>query len=273
MDITFERIYIKFSEIFYDHTINLENWGWCDPWTIGLVCLKAIEYKDSQDKKLILPKDQDVVSYLKRMHLDKFLSELAYDSFLKPFIEKEMNEKENQNVLEILHCESRDDFDARLSSKIRMMFKNFGMDIDDESRATSLVGELGNNVFDHNAGSWPTNIGGAIILAQLNPRKKQIEVVVADPGIGFLGSLKVINPPPQNDIEAIKLGLNGVTGRIGEKRGDGLRIIQDWTINKFDGIVKIHSGSGLFIVNKDGQHPQSVFPILGTLASFVVKYK
>ncbi len=97
--------------------------------------------------------------------------------------------------------------------------------------------------------------------------------VWANPGIGFLKSLKVADPSLNNDIEAIQLGLSGVTGRTGERRGNGLKTIQRWTIDKFDGIVKIHSGSGLVVVSKEGQETETVFPILGTLASFVVKYK
>ena len=114
---------------------------------------------------------------------------------------------------------------------------------------------------------------GAIILGQHNPVAKQIEVAVADPGIGFIGSLKAVDPSIKTDLEAIELGLSGVTGRIGETRGNGLKVIQNWTINNFDGIVKIHSGKGLVVVDKDGKHTQTVFSILGTLASFVVKYK
>jgi len=273
MAITFDNIYQKDSEIFSSHTLNLMGWDWCDPWAIGLVCLKAIEYKDKDDKRFIPPAKKDVVLYLKRMHFDKFLEKLTYSVFLQEFQQTEIHERDNLNVHEIMYCEFRDDFGARLSSRIRMMFQNFGMNQDDESRATALVGELGNNVFDHNEGSWPTDVKGAIILAQHHPKKKQIEVVVADPGIGFRGSLRVVNPDLVSDIEAIKLGLSGVTGRIGEPRGNGLKVIQDWTINKFDGIVKIHSGSGLVVVDKNGQHTQTVFPVLGTLASFVVRYK
>lgn len=274
MDLTFNCIYEKSDKIFPAHTINLKSCTWFDPWVIGLACLKAIEYKNCSDKNLVLPTKDDILSCLKRMHFDTLLKELTYNSFIEPLKRREINEKETPNVHEILHCEFRDAFEARLSSKIRIMFKNFGLDADDEERATSLVGELGNNVFDHNDGQWPTDVRGAIILAQHNPTKRQIEVVVADPGIGFSGSLKAVEPSIKSDIEAIQLGLRGVTGRIGEPRGNGLKIIQDWTINKFDGTVRIHSGSGLVIVDKkDGQRSKTVFSILGTLASFVVRYK
>ena len=144
MDIIFDTIYEKSSEIFNDHTINLSRLSWCDPWTTGLICLKAIEYQNSPNKKLIPPEEEDIISYLKRLHFDRFFEELTYSAFLQQFREKPMEEKENLNVHEIMHCEFRDDFNARLTSRVRVMFRNFGMNVNDESRATALVGELGN---------------------------------------------------------------------------------------------------------------------------------
>ncbi len=273
MDITFDTIYKRYQEIFPGHTINFEKATWFDPWAIGLACLKGIEFKDQADKNLVLPKDADMLTYLKRMHFNKILMEFTYNSFLGPLRALEINEHDSDDVCEILHCEFRDALEAQLSSKIRRMFRHFGLNELDEARATALVGELGNNVFDHNDGQWPSSIRGAIILAQHNPNKHRIEIVVADPGIGFSGSLRAANKSIASDEDAIVLGMSGVTGRVGESRGNGLKVIQDWTINKFDGIVRIHSGSGLVVVDGNGQKAHSVFPIVGTLASFVVKYK
>jgi len=239
---------------------------------MGLACLKAIEFKDQPDKQLFLPSDKDMLSYLKRMHFHELFSELTYKSFLSSLEKTEVNEKDNDNVYEVLHCVFRDELDARLS-KIQRIFAHLGLNEVERSMATSLVGELGNNVFDHNDGQWPTSVRGAIILAQMNPKKRRVEVVVADPGIGFSGSLKALNPNIASDVEAIKLGLTGATGRIGEPRGQGLQIVQNWTIEKFAGIVRIHSGNGLVTVDANGQRAENVFPIIGTLASFVVKSK
>lgn len=272
MDSTFNNIY-TLKNVFVGHTINLEDCTWFDPWVIGLVCLKAIEYQNHSDKKIILPSRIDLLVYLKRMHFDSLFEKFTYGPFLERLKKIDITEKENLNIHEILHCEFRDAFEGRLSSNIRMMLRNFGLGSDDEYRATALIGELGNNVFDHNDGLWPTAIRGAIILAQHNPLSKRIEIVVADPGIGFKGSLKMADRFIKDDIEAIKLGLSGVTGRVGEPRGNGLRVVQNWTINKFDGILRIHSGNGLVVVEKNGQSAQVVFPILGTLASFVIQYK
>lgn len=272
MDLTFGTIY-KDSGFFDGHNINMQKCSWCDPWAMGMICLKAIEYKGFDDKHLILPENKDLLSYLKRMHFDVLMGELSYKNFLGSLEALHVNEKDNPGVHEIIHCNFRDEFNARLSSRIRLMFTNFGMSTEDEPLATSLVGEMGNNVFDHNEGAWPTDVRGAIILAQHFPKMNQTEVVVADPGIGFLGSLKASNPGLTNDVDAILLGLSGVSGRVGENRGNGLKVIQDWTLNKFDGIVRVQSGSGLVVIDKEGKRSLTVSSILGTLVSFVVKYK
>src|SRR3989344_5323579 len=237
MDFTFETSYKNFNSVFHDGEIDLSNIDFFSPWGIGLVCLKAVENMDRADKALKLPRKSDTLTYIKRMHFAVIMQELTYAPFLDKLNGLEIQEHDNPNVHEIMHCSFRDEFAARLESKIRLIFKAFGLNDNDEQKATALVGELGNNVFDHNAGSWPTNVVGAIIIAQNYPNLKCVEVVVADTGIGFLNSLKVAKPDLKNDIEAIKLGLAGVTGRVGEKRGNGLRTIQDWTINQFRGIV------------------------------------
>lgn len=271
MDLKFSDIYDNLDKFIKEPVIDLAEITFCEPWFIGMVCLLAIEYKNNPEKNLILPTSEDFKRYLKRMHFNNFMKEISYEKFVNGLEYINMSERENMNVYEITHSFYRDDFNARLE-KIRLMFKNFGMDNqDDINRATVLVGELGNNVFDHNEGLWPSDVRGAIILGQNYPNLKKIEVVVADPGVGFKKSLQ-LRDPNLNDVESIELGLRGVTGRIGEKRGNGLKLIQDWTINKFNGIVKIHSGNGLVVVDKNGTRSKEVNKILGTLASFVVKY-
>ena len=153
------------------------------------------------------------------------------------------------------------------------MFENFGLNEYDARLATTLVGELGNNTFDHNLGSWPTDISGCIIVAQNYPTKKKIQIAIGDPGVGFLGSLKAAFPNLETDIEAIKKGLGGNTGRIGELRGNGLKLIQRWTIDNFSGKLTIQSGEGLVIVDENGITEAKRNRILGTLAQLMIYYK
>ncbi|GEM_PF-926733 len=273
MRLGFGEIYSRDAGWFNGDVIDLSKAGWCEPWGVGMICLRAIELKDQPKKELVLPKHHDVLTYLKRIHFPQFMDAMGYGAFLAPLNSLPMVEHPNLNLHEILHCTYRDEFNARLSSNIRLMLRNFGLRGEDEQRVTSLIGELGNNVFDHNEGVWPTNVGGAIMVAQNYPEKKFIEIAIADPGIGFLGSLKVRDPNLANDVDAIQLGLTGVTGRVGEKRGNGLRLVQDWTINKFNGKVRVHSGEGLVVVDEQGQKSSVVNRILGTLASVVIEYK
>mgnify|MGYP001579768511 CR=1 FL=1 len=147
---------------------------------------------------------------------------------------------------------------------------DFGFDLDKAQIATAIIGELGNNVFDHNLGSWPLNIGGAIILGQNFPNKKKVKMIVSDPGIGFKNSLK--HKKPKNEIEAIKLGLKGISGWVGVKRGNGLKIIQEWTINRFSGILKIQSGDGLVILEAKEIKSRVEKKITGTIIEITLRY-
>jgi anti-sigma regulatory factor (Ser/Thr protein kinase) len=272
MDLDFENACINHNEFFLEEVINISNVNFFTPWGLGIVCLKAIENKNKNERRIILPKNPDTLAYLKRMHFDQLLRSFGYHDQIASMGLISQSEKENLNIHEILHCGFRDEFTARLDSKIRKMFKNFGMNEEDEQFATAIVGELGNNVFDHNEGLWPTEIRGAIILAQNYPKMKRIEIVIADPGVGFLKSLKPAKQDLKNEIEAIQLGLSGVTGRVGENRGNGLILVQKWTLDKFKGILRIQSGEGLVQVSGSGEGHGNFHDIKGTLASFVVSY-
>lgn len=265
MDLTFDTIYENLNKVVKKATIDLSEVTSLDSWAVGMLCLLAIERKDNPERKMFLPAATEAKDYLKKMCFADFVKEIGYNNFPT---EKE----EDPYVQKISRSLFRDDFNARLTA-FKSMFHRFGVsDEDDINRAVVLIGELGNNVFDHNEGSWPTDVRGAIILGQNYPREKVLEMVVADPGIGFSQSLRTLDPN-LNDLEAIKLGLEGRTGRVGEKRGNGLRLIQDWVVNKFDGAVRIHSGSGLVVVDKEGVQSKNVGSILGTLAGFVIAYK
>ncbi|OGC92766.1 hypothetical protein A2876_00200 [Candidatus Amesbacteria bacterium RIFCSPHIGHO2_01_FULL_48_32b] len=260
------------SNFLSTNAIDLKDLEFIDPWCLVFVCLSMVERAENRERKLILPTNTDVLSYLKRMHFEKLLNEFGYTESAQILSQIKLPEKDNLRVQELYHCNYRDEFNARLEYFIKM-FQNFGLDEDDSRRATSLVGELGNNVFDHNSGNWPKNIVGCLIAGQCYPRRNEIMISVGDPGIGFLGSLKLAFPELEDDLSAIKKGLSGFTGRVGERRGNGLRLIQEWTINNFSGKVIIQSGSGQVEVSQKGLIEQSVPPILGTIASFVIYYK
>ncbi|MBU1130339.1 hypothetical protein KKE45_03405, partial [Patescibacteria group bacterium] len=231
MDLNRLNIASNFNKIAFGNTIDLGNVASLDPWSMITMCLLLAKRANKDDKKFILPKDLNALCFLKEMCFDNFLKEIGFDKEAKKLSKIEIPKLSDEKVLQIEHYEYQSEFEAKLAYFIEM-FKNFGLNQSDAYRATSLIGELGNNVFDHNLGNWPTNIRGCFITGQNYSKEKKIEITVGDPGIGFWGSLKNAFPELNNDVEAIIKGLGGNTGRMGEKRGNGLKLIQDWTINK-----------------------------------------
>lgn len=271
MDLNFDTFYQNYQKIIKGSVIDLSAVEFIHPWSIVMTCLLLIERTKDSTKKLILPNKAETKLYLKRMSFEKILNELGYTDEGEILKTMEAPIDPNLIIQELTHYYYRDEFNAKLS-RFLSMFKNFGLSQDDSSKATALVGELGNNVFDHNSGNWPTDVVGCIIAAQHYPDLRTIEVTVGDPGVGFYGSLKAAFPELRNDLEAIKKGLAGNTGRIGEVRGNGLKLIQQWTIQDFSGKVMIHSGEGLVTVDRNEMKEYTVNRILGTLAQFLIMY-
>ncbi len=272
MDESIEDFYQLLPKIVNGHRVDLSCLTVMHPWAIGASCLFLIERQQFEDKEVILPKDAELLRYLKQMHFDERLKELEYRDAASVLAAIPISEQEDLNAHGTIHCRYGDEFNARLG-RFERMFQNFGLNDEDAKRALVIFGELGNNVFDHNLGNWPTNFSGSIVVAQNYPQRKRIECVIADVGVGFFGSLRAAFPILHDDLGAIQKGLEGYTGRIGETRGNGLKTIQNWTIKNFHGILNIHSGNGLVQVDENGIQTREVMPILGTLAQFVIYYK
>jgi hypothetical protein len=87
---------------------------------------------------------------------------------------------------------------------------------------TSMVGEIGNNSFDHNLGNWPDIPG---IFFGYDVRKR--EIVLADRGQGVLKTLKRVKKDLVSDEEALKVAFSEViSGRAPEARGNGLKYVK-----------------------------------------------
>ena len=269
LELDFSEFYGSYKNIFKNGSINLSEYYFIHPWPIIWIIIKLI---NDRSLKIIFPHHKDTLSYLKKIQFDRLLIDINYQYKLDVFNKININEKENLNVQELIHCYMVDEFNAKLFHFLKM-FKKFGLSESDSQKATNIIAELGNNVFDHNLGSWPYSVTGSFIVGQNYPNYKKIEITIGDPGIGYYGSLKARFPQIKEDIEAIKLGLQGNTGRIDEKRGNGLKYVQKWAIQDFAGQVMIHSGNGLAIIKPDGINYKKVDRIQGTIAQFVIKYK
>jgi len=87
----------------------------------------------------------------------------------------------------------------------------------------AITGEIGNNSFDHNLGSWP-DISGIFFGYDTNRR----EIVLSDRGQGILKTLKRVKKELSSDEEALKVAFTEVlSGRAPEARGNGLKFVKN----------------------------------------------
>ncbi|PJB52112.1 hypothetical protein CO100_00610, partial [Candidatus Berkelbacteria bacterium CG_4_9_14_3_um_filter_33_5] len=83
------------------------------------------------------------------------------------------------------HCPTRDIFQARLD-KIRLNFESKPeINLDILYSLIAIIGEIGNNAYDHNLGKWRDMMG---IYFDVDFENKTI--VVADRGQGILSSIQ-----------------------------------------------------------------------------------
>ncbi len=91
------------------------------------------------------------------------------------------------------------------------------------SLIVAVAGEIGNNSFDHNLGKWP-DIQGIFFGYDLN---KGI-IVLADRGLGILGTLSRVRPELKTNIEALNVAFTEIiSGRDPERRGNGLKFVRE----------------------------------------------
>lgn len=164
------------------------------------------------------------------------------------------------------HCPTRDIFQARLD-KVRLTFESDPKNnLDIIYPLVAIVGEIGNNSFDHNIGNWRDVMG---IYFQVNFGDKII--VIADRGQGILSSIQKVKPESKTDIEALKVAFTEtISGRFPEKRGNGLKFVtkvaQDLNLD-----VELNSGNAkAAIQNKELSFENSEDITNGVLA--IIKY-
>lgn len=86
----------------------------------------------------------------------------------------------------------------------------------------AIIGEIGNNAFDHNLGNWPDEPGVCFYLDLVARR-----FIIADRGQGILKTLQQVRPALASHEEALKVAFTEVvSGRAPEDRGNGLKFVR-----------------------------------------------
>lgn len=152
-------------------------------------------------------------------------------------------------VQESWYCSSRDIFQARLNAMVTRLEKKLG---ESAYLVTAVAGELGNNSFDHNLGSWP-DVPGVFFSSD---EQKRV-VVIADRGQGVKKTISRVLPDIRDDATALFTAFTKtVSGRAPENRGNGLKFVarvireQRWSLTFISGKAQLLLMPGYDIIVK-----------------------
>ena len=159
------------------------------------------------------------------------------------------------------YCETRDVFQGR-QDRFPKELINITNNEQISFLLSAVVGEIGNNSFDHNLGNWP-DVPGIFFKIDTDERI----IMLADRGQGILMSLKKIKPEIKNYLEALEVAFTEIiSGRMPEHRGNGLKFVKR-VIEENDLKLRFYSGDGKCIIEKgETRFLKTEKPINGTLA-------
>jgi len=133
---------------------------------------------------------------------------------------------------------TRDIFSARLQSFILETERYL---------EAAIIGEIGNNTFDHNFGFdaiYPKGVYWDALY-------KQKYTVLADYGKGIRQSLSLVLPSIDSDIEAMEIAFTKrISGRSPEQRGNGLKFVSE-VIQQNNWHLYYKSGFGSCMIDKN----------------------
>lgn len=123
-----------------------------------------------------------------------------------------------------VYCETRDFFQARLDQMTNFLLSKKFLKEDDIYIVSAIVGEIGNNSFDHNIGSWVGEMG---IFFAYSFEDNKLKIVLSDAGQGVFNTLKKVKPEIKDYQEALTVAFNErISGRAPESRGNGLKFVK-----------------------------------------------
>lgn len=173
-----------------------------------------------------------------------------------------VSQKKSVPVSRENYCASRDIFSARLES----VYSKLEPAIRDNAYLlTAVIGEIGNNSFDHNLGSWP-DIPGIFFALDLKSRM----ILLADRGQGILKTISRVFPQVRDDRQALKIAFTKtVSGRFPEKRGNGLKFVAK-VVKEKKWNLQFQSGDAQIILSNGRMDFKNLPYVKGCLA--VIKY-
>lgn len=202
------------------------------------------------DKKAILPsfrpepsskryyRLEDLENFLKKDHKNENIIDLGikWATNIKPV-----------TVQSQFYCETNDFFSARLQSLSIILERQpelkeiFPLII-------AIIGEIGNNSYNHNIGNWP-DVPGTFFAYDTRER----QIILADRGRGILKTLQKVIPNLKTNAEALEIAFTKyISARAPEDRGNGLKFVKDVVLaNPFQ--LKFHTGNAELKLNQNSK--------------------
>jgi len=144
-----------------------------------------------------------------------FLNDLSH--LAEEWVEREVGIEPDPSF----YCSSNDVFQGRLVKMQNLLAKLEDL-ATPFSLIVALVGEIGNNSFDHNLGNW-RDLPGVFFAYDIEKRT----IVLADRGQGLLRTLQRVRPELKTHAEAMQVAFTEiVSGRAPESRGNGLKYVK-----------------------------------------------
>lgn len=161
---------------------------------------------------------------------------------------------ENDKVKEVLKWLSESNnsypFDVQYQNATRDIFQARLNNLYSESQnplLVAVVGELGNNSFDHNLGNW-RDIPGLFFRNYTG--EKENSIILADRGQGVKVTLQKVDSNIGSDIEAVTIAFTKIiSGRDPEHRGNGLKFVAS-IVKRNDWELYFQSGKGAASIAK-----------------------
>jgi hypothetical protein len=161
------------------------------------------------------------------------------------------------------YCQTRDVFQAKLGRMTNDLLKSNQIEENKVYIASAVAGEIGNNSFDHNLGSW-SDIAG--IFFAYGFYKDKFRIVLADRGQGILKTLKRVKPELKDDLEALEIAFTErISARAPESRGNGLKFSKE-SVEKENMQLVFVSGRARAELNKKMEIKSEKESINGCLA-------
>ncbi|MBU0722042.1 hypothetical protein KKA93_01110 [Patescibacteria group bacterium] len=173
----------------------------------------------------------------------------------------------NVNIIDDYYCQTRDVFEIRNNKMLNDLIKG-GINENKVYLISAIIGEIGNNSFDHNLGNWPDIIG---IFFGYETKNQELEIILADRGQGILKTLKKVKPKLKNNSEALQTAFTEkISGRAPENRGNGLKFVKN-SVEEISANLFFASGNSYAELNHQMKIKQTNQNIKGCLAILKIK--